>query len=157
MDKYPWTDDESGSYLSRSLKLTPNTIVVLTWISIYWFSRAGPAASIRIYYEFFQHGGVENFYLPLNNVPLGLSSFPADISNGRKLCVPFILVCCHSFINLLHTSWSKQLGKVVFEKEHDKGGHFAAYEKPDLLAGDLREMFGKKGPCYQVVKNATGY
>jgi hypothetical protein len=33
-DSYPWTDDE-----------------ILTWVSIYWFSRAGPAASIRIYYE----------------------------------------------------------------------------------------------------------
>ncbi|CAL1713454.1 unnamed protein product [Somion occarium] len=33
-DNYPWTDDE-----------------VLTWISLYWFSRPGPAASVRIYYE----------------------------------------------------------------------------------------------------------
>ncbi|KAJ3575873.1 hypothetical protein NP233_g813 [Leucocoprinus birnbaumii] len=39
-DDYPWTDDE-----------------VLTWISIYWFSRPGPAASIRIYYEFRKSGG----------------------------------------------------------------------------------------------------
>lgn len=33
-DDYPWTDDE-----------------ILTWISIYWFSNAGPAAACRIYYE----------------------------------------------------------------------------------------------------------
>lgn len=33
-DSYPWTDDE-----------------ILTWVSIYWFSTAGPAASVRIYYE----------------------------------------------------------------------------------------------------------
>ena len=33
-DDYPWTDDE-----------------VLTWISIYVFSRAGPGASVFIYYE----------------------------------------------------------------------------------------------------------
>ena len=33
-DGYPWTDDE-----------------VLDWISVYWWSRAGPAASVRIYYE----------------------------------------------------------------------------------------------------------
>ena len=33
-DAYPWTDDE-----------------VCTWLSIYWFSAAGPAASVRIYYE----------------------------------------------------------------------------------------------------------
>jgi hypothetical protein len=34
-DGYPWTDDE-----------------IFTWISIYQFSRAGPSASVRIYYEF---------------------------------------------------------------------------------------------------------
>lgn len=33
-DDYPWTDDE-----------------ILTWVSIYYFSTAGPAASARIYYE----------------------------------------------------------------------------------------------------------
>lgn len=33
-DSYPWTDDE-----------------ILTWVSIYYFSTAGPAASLRIYYE----------------------------------------------------------------------------------------------------------
>ncbi|KAL9600163.1 MAG: hypothetical protein Q9179_003297, partial [Wetmoreana sp. 5 TL-2023] len=33
-DEYPWTDDE-----------------ILTWVSVYWFSTAGPAASLRIYYE----------------------------------------------------------------------------------------------------------
>lgn len=33
-DDYPWTDDE-----------------ILTWVSVYQFSVAGPAASVRIYYE----------------------------------------------------------------------------------------------------------
>ena len=33
-DDYAWTEDE-----------------ILTWVSIYWFSTAGPAASVRIYYE----------------------------------------------------------------------------------------------------------
>lgn len=31
---YPWTDDE-----------------ILTWVSIYWFSKAGPGASVRTYFE----------------------------------------------------------------------------------------------------------
>ena len=26
--------------------------LVLTWVSIYWFSTAGPTAAMRIYYEF---------------------------------------------------------------------------------------------------------
>lgn len=33
-DGYPWTEDE-----------------VLLWVSIYWFSRAGPGASVRTYFE----------------------------------------------------------------------------------------------------------
>lgn len=33
-DGYAWTDEE-----------------ILTWISVYWFSRAGPGAAHRIYYE----------------------------------------------------------------------------------------------------------
>lgn len=33
-DNYPWTEEE-----------------ILTWVSVYYFSRAGPMASTRIYYE----------------------------------------------------------------------------------------------------------
>ena len=43
------------------------------------------------------------------------------------------------------------LGNVVFEGVHDRGGHFAAYEVPELLAGDLRKMLGKGGPAYGVI------
>ena len=48
-------------------------------------------------------------------------------------------------------------GKIVFESEHESGGHFAAYEKPDLLVGDLRKMFGKSGPAAGVVSGCSGY
>jgi hypothetical protein len=48
-------------------------------------------------------------------------------------------------------------GKIVFESEHDAGGHFAAYEKPDLLVGDLRKMFGKSGAAAGVVPGRSGY
>lgn len=46
---------------------------------------------------------------------------------------------------------------LVFESEHESGGHFAAYEKPEELAGDLRKMFGKGGGAYGVIKANTGY
>jgi len=42
----------------------------------------------------------------------------------------------------------------VFEKEHDKGGHFAAWEKPEALAEDLGVMFKVGGPAYRAVKQA---
>ena len=49
------------------------------------------------------------------------------------------------------------MGKLVFESEHDAGGHFAAFEVPEKLADDLRKMFGKGGPAYGVVLSKTGY
>jgi hypothetical protein len=46
---------------------------------------------------------------------------------------------------------------VVFEAEHDSGGHFAAYEKPAELVGDLRKMFGRGGGAFGVVPGQDGY
>jgi hypothetical protein len=46
---------------------------------------------------------------------------------------------------------------VVFESEHDSGGHFAAYEKPEALVDDLRKMFGKGGPAAGVVPGHNGF
>ncbi|KAK7689777.1 hypothetical protein QCA50_006416 [Cerrena zonata] len=53
--------------------------------------------------------------------------------------------------------WSKTLGNVVFMGDHKKGGHFAAFEQPDLLANDLRKMFGIGGPAFGVVPGKSGY
>ena len=64
---------------------------------------------------------------------------------------------CVLSAHFMSTSWSNMLGKVVFEAEHDAGGHFAAFEVPEKLAGDLRRMYGKGGPAYGVVPGKTGY
>ena len=52
---------------------------VLTWVSLYYFSRAGPAASLRIYYEATKaDGGIEsNKDTPI--VPAGHSYFPTEV------------------------------------------------------------------------------
>lgn len=119
-DAYPWSDDE-----------------VLTWVGIYAFSRAGPDASVRIYYEQMNSAaGAEGAaraagYVP--GVPLGLSYFPRD------LVVP-------------PSAWGHSLGPVVFERRHEDGGHFAAYERPERLVEDLRAMFGKGGGAESAVK-----
>ncbi|KAJ6534464.1 Alpha/Beta hydrolase protein [Mycena vulgaris] len=117
-DNYPWDDDE-----------------VLTWVSIFWFSRAGPTVSIRIYFE------AGNRYFskvmsinPKPTIPLGLSHFPQDV---------LVFPRRHVYFNPWR--WTRGLGNIVFEGEHDSGGHFAAYEKPNELVDDLRKMFGKDG------------
>ncbi|KAJ6443484.1 putative serine hydroxymethyltransferase, mitochondrial [Purpureocillium lavendulum] len=115
---YAWQDDE-----------------VLTWLSIYAFSTAGPAASVRIYYEA-KHAGVERTRRGFGYVPgvkLGVSIFPKDV------LVPPL-------------KWAEALGPVVFSRMHDRGGHFAAHERPEALVADLREMFGKKGGASDVSK-----
>ncbi|ETW82018.1 hypothetical protein HETIRDRAFT_61404 [Heterobasidion irregulare TC 32-1] len=119
-DKYEWDDDE-----------------VLTWISIYWFSRAGPAASVRIYYETRKSG--ERLNPPRTKVPLGISYFPQELALGPN-------------------TWIKTIGNLVYESAiHEKGGHFAAHERPEDLAGDLRKMFGRGGPAYGLVKGKNGF
>ncbi|KAH9024534.1 Alpha/Beta hydrolase protein [Lactarius hengduanensis] len=118
-DEYPWTDNE-----------------VLTWISIYWFSRAGPAASVRIYYELALSG--ELIVFPKTTVPVGLSFFPKELARFPKALL-------------------RSKGKIVFESEHKAGGHFAAYEQPEALVGDLRKMFDKSGPAAGVVSGCAGY
>ncbi|KAH9974905.1 Alpha/Beta hydrolase protein [Lactifluus volemus] len=118
-DSYPWSDDE-----------------VLTWVSIYWFSCAGPAASVRIYYELTKSH--EAIMLPKSTVKIGISFFPKELSRFPRA--------------LLGAK-----AKVVFESEHDTGGHFAAYEEPEALVDDLRKMFGKSGPAASVVPGCPGY
>ncbi|KAL7906400.1 alpha/beta-hydrolase [Trichoderma velutinum] len=117
-DEYPWTDDE-----------------ILEWISIYFFSRAGPASSLTIYYELVgkQKDEFTKATEYIANTPLGISLFPKDIFVPPK-------------------SWGKFLGPVVFEATHKSGGHFAAWERPDELVRDLRQMFGREGGAAKVAR-----
>ena len=49
------------------------------------------------------------------------------------------------------------IGPLVYESDNDKGGHFAAWERPDVISGDLKKMFGKGGPCFGIVEGKDGY
>ncbi|KAI1342611.1 microsomal epoxide hydrolase [Xylariaceae sp. FL0016] len=102
-DDYPWTDDE-----------------VCTWISIYWFSTMGPHASQRLYYEFARKakstaeqkkmeppGSTIEELQKWQDVKIGLAHFPGDV-----IAIP--------------GTTGKLLGRVVYEKDHKDGGHFAA-------------------------------
>jgi hypothetical protein len=78
-DNYSWTDDEGLSVcvLAACARSDRNFNSVLTWISIYWFSRAGPAASLRIYYE--DRPLAKQMNMLFVPVPTGLSFFPGEI------------------------------------------------------------------------------
>ncbi|KYG47164.1 hypothetical protein M433DRAFT_63683 [Acidomyces richmondensis BFW] len=117
-DNYPWTDTE-----------------ILTWVSIYYFSTAGSAANLRIYYEAVHPdvatGGISRDRTQqwIGDVKLGICQCPRELT-------------------VVPSTWAKTLGPVVFESNKSRGGHFAAWEIPDEIVDDLRKMFGKGGPCY---------
>ncbi|KAF9468671.1 Alpha/Beta hydrolase protein [Collybia nuda] len=121
-DGYKWDDDE-----------------VLDWISLYYFSRAGPAASVNIYYEVIQGSLGESLLATAmdSSIPAGYSHFPKELV-------------------VLPRRWYTS-SNIVFRREHESGGHFAAYEKPEALVEDLRKMFGKGGGAFGVVKGKNGY
>ena len=78
-DAYPWEDDEgefSTRVLSDAYCVHP---IVLTWISVYQFSRAGPTASLRIYYEILR-GDTSAITAPVStSLPVGYSHFPKEL------------------------------------------------------------------------------
>ncbi|KAK5123994.1 hypothetical protein LTR85_002191 [Meristemomyces frigidus] len=126
-DGYPWTDDE-----------------ILTWVCIYWFSRAGPAASTRIYYES-THADPSKGEIPyqrpmqwIGHVKYGVASFPTDLSVHPN-------------------TWVKTLGRIVHHSRQPRGGHFAAVERPEVIVADLQAMFGRGGKAYGCVEGCDGY
>jgi len=100
---------------------------ILTWVSIYYFSTPGPDASSKVYYTF-EHCDPPAFAAAgaYVEVPLGISRFWNDLI-------------------LLPKSWNQTLGPIVYQAEHDKGGHFAAWEVPGAIVEDLRLMFSTAG------------
>jgi len=67
---------------------------VLTWVSIYWFSRAGPAASVRIYFEVMGSGDAVYLRTQQVKVPVGISFFPKETGQSPRAFVIFLFVHC---------------------------------------------------------------
>ena len=91
---------------------------VLDNITMYWLTKTG-VSSARLYWE--NKGG---FFNVLGvTVPVGVSAFPHEIYTAPR-------------------SWSeKAYPKLVYYKKHDVGGHFAAWEQPQLFCEDVRATF----------------
>ena len=62
--------------------------------------------------------------IPYVSQPIAISQFPYDI--GYRLPL----------------EWAKRGGNVQLLSKHERGGHFAALDAPDLLVGDVRKFFG---------------
>ncbi|HEY7103806.1 MAG TPA: epoxide hydrolase [Mycobacteriales bacterium] len=96
--------------------LTPDD--VLDNATLYWLTRTG-ISSARLYWEsklaFFAPKGVE--------LPTGLSVFPDEIYSAPRSWAEA------AYPNLIHYN------------RLPKGGHFAAWEQPQLLSAELRDTF----------------
>jgi pimeloyl-ACP methyl ester carboxylesterase len=91
---------------------------VLDNITMYWFTRTA-ITSARLYWEnklgFFNVQGV--------TIPTGVSANPYEIYQAPQ-------------------SWAeKAYPKLVYYKKHDIGGHFMAWEQPQLFCEDVRATF----------------
>lgn len=94
---------------------------ILVNVALYWFTDT-MTSSIWSYRERLGEDS-EEYSQELGDVkkPYGYSRFPYDVCGAPK-------------------SWCEATGKISFYRAHDKGGHFAAYEQPDLLWQDLVEF-----------------
>jgi len=112
---YEWTDcaGHPENVLSRD-ELLDN-------VMFYWLEGNG-ASSGRLYWESFNRafGGEGDNTVKL---PAGCSIFPKEIVPTPR-------------------SWAeKRYLNIVYWNELDKGGHFAAFEQPDLFVQELRACF----------------
>ena len=91
--------------------------VVVTNAAIYWFTNTG-ASSARFYYE---DAHAEHPTEP-TTAPTGLSSFAFDFKPLRRFA-------------------ERDHHNIVSWNDHDRGGHWAAHDAPDLLIDDIRQFF----------------
>lgn len=91
---------------------------VLDNITLYWLTNSA-VSSARLYRE-----NPHAFFVPMDvKVPVAVSAFPDELYQAPKTWVE------KSFTNLIHYN------------RLEKGGHFAAWEQPDIFTRELRTAF----------------
>jgi len=96
---------------------------MLNDITLYWLNNVG-ASSSRFYWE--------------NNN----NNFSSETQKTRDIKVPVAITAFPKEIYKAPESWSKQAyPTLVYYNQAAKGGHFAAWEQPQLFAEELRAAF----------------
>ena len=89
---------------------------ILDNIMVYWLSNSG-ASSARLYWE-----DDDNVALPID-IPVGMSIVPGDLVSAP-------------------CEWGERYySNIVHWREVEMGGHFAAWEVPDLFVREVRDCF----------------
>jgi len=88
-------------------------------VMMYWLPGAA-ASSARLYWESFRRLNLDPVH-----IPVGCSIFPKEIFRSSR-------------------RWAeKRFTQLVYWNEPDRGGHFAAFEQPELFVQELRACFSK--------------
>jgi len=97
---------------------------VLDNITLTWLTGTG-ISSARLYWERLRELSGQFGFVSVKGVsiPVAVSAFPDELFQTPR-------------------SWAERAyPKLVYYKKHDKGGHFAAWEQPELLSEDVRAGF----------------
>ena len=111
-----FTDDQPSGNLTRDH--------ILDNVATYWLTGTGASAA-RSYWEAYgpDAPAAGQKPLPASSIPFGFTTFPGEIWRTPR-------------------SWVEaSYPNVVYFNEVDKGGHFAAWEEPELFRKEMRAAF----------------
>ena len=91
---------------------------ILDNVTMYWLTNTGVSAA-RLYWE-----------------------NKADFFNAKNISIPYAISVFPDELYQAPRSWAERAyPKLIYFHEVDKGGHFAAWEEPDLFATEIRAAF----------------
>ena len=112
---YAWMDCERDGSKHPENILTKDEL--LDNVMLYWLTNTAPS-SARLYWE---SSGKPNL-APID-IPVGCSIFPREIFHCSR-------------------RWAeKRYSNLIYWNELESGGHFAAFEQPDVFIGEVRSAF----------------
>jgi pimeloyl-ACP methyl ester carboxylesterase len=119
---YDYNNGEPERLLSRD--------DVLDDITLYWLTNTATSAA-RLYWE-----------TAGQSVVLSAAQKTADIS------LPVAITVFPGEVYRAPETWARRAYRnLIYFNEADKGGHFAAWEEPELFAAELRSAFGSLRPA----------
>ena len=95
---------------------------LITTVMLYWVTQSF-GTSARYYYEA-AHRPWQRIHdrMPVVTAPVGLTVLPQEVA-------------------FMPRSWSQRYYNIQQVRHHKAGGHFAAWEEPEAIIGDVRDFF----------------
>lgn len=112
---WAWTDCDEGGEKHPENVLSKDEL--LDNVMMYWLTNSA-ASSAQLYWESFNSTGID----PID-MPVGCSIFPKELFRCSK-------------------RWAqKRFSSLIYWNELDRGGHFAAFEQPEIFVGEIQKCF----------------